>query len=42
MTVAAIQRHAADVSELAFEIKVVLLDLNQPQRYREACASYFD
>jgi hypothetical protein len=36
---AVIQRYAADVSELAFETEVVLLDLNQPQQYQEACAS---
>lgn len=38
---AVIQRHAADVSELAFETVVVLLGLNQPREYQEARASYF-
>jgi len=38
---AVIQRHAKDVSELAFETEVVLLDLNQPQEYQKARASYF-
>jgi molybdenum cofactor cytidylyltransferase len=38
---AVIQRHAADVRELAFETEVVLLDLNQPQEYQKARASYF-
>ena len=36
-----IQQHAEDVSELAFETETVLLDLNRPQEYRRARASYF-
>jgi len=38
---AVIERHAADVSELPFETSVVLLDLNRPQEYQKARASYF-
>lgn len=38
---AVIARHEADVSELAFETAAVLLDLNQPQDYQQARASYF-
>ncbi len=38
---AVIRRHANDVTELAFETEVVLLDLNQPQEYQKARASYF-
>ena len=36
-----IARHAADVEELAFETPAVLLDLNRPQEYQKARASYF-
>lgn len=36
-----IDRHAADVEELAFETSAVLLDLNRPQEYQQARASYF-
>ncbi len=36
-----IARHAADVEELAFETSTVLLDLNRPQEYQQARASYF-
>src|SRR3990172_6925797 len=38
---AVIARHDADVTELAFETASVLLDLNQPQDYQQARASYF-
>ena len=38
---AVIERHAADVNELAFETSAVLLDLNRPQEYQKARASYF-
>ena len=38
---AVIARHEADVRELAFETPAVVLDLNQPQEYQEARASYF-
>ena len=38
---AVIARHEADVTELAFETAAVLLDLNQPQDYQRARASYF-
>jgi molybdenum cofactor cytidylyltransferase len=38
---AVIERHEEDVRELAFETSVVLLDLNRPQEYEEARASYF-
>ncbi|MDO8613714.1 MAG: nucleotidyltransferase family protein [Dehalococcoidia bacterium] len=38
---AVIARHEADVTELAFETASVLLDLNQPQEYQRARASYF-
>src|SRR3972149_6733628 len=38
---AVIARHEADVTELAFETASVLLDLNQPQEYQQARASYF-
>ena len=38
---AVIGRHAADVNELAFETSAVLLDLNRPQEYEKARASYF-
>ncbi len=38
---AVIERHAADVSELPFETSAVLLDLNRPQEYQKARASYF-
>jgi len=38
---AVIARHEADVTELAFETAAVLLDLNQPQDYQQARASYF-
>ena len=38
---AVIARHEADVTELAFETASVLLDLNQPQDYQQARASYF-
>ena len=38
---AVIQRHGKDIRELAFETEVVLLDLNQPQEYQKARASYF-
>jgi len=38
---AVIARHEADVTELAFETAAVLLDLNQPQEYQQARASYF-
>ena len=38
---AVIARHEADVRELAFETAAVLLDLNQPQEYQRARASYF-
>ena len=38
---AVIARHEADVTELAFETASVLLDLNQPQDYQRARASYF-
>ena len=36
-----IERHADEVRELAFEASVVLLDLNRPQEYEKARASYF-
>ncbi len=36
-----IARHAADVEELAFETPAVLLNLNRPQEYQKARASYF-
>src|SRR3972149_1760270 len=38
---AGIARDEADVTELAFETASVLLDLNQPQDYQAARASYF-
>ena len=38
---AVIARHEAEVRELAFETPAVVLDLNRPQEYREARASYF-
>ena len=38
---AVIERHAADVIELPFETSAVLLDLNRPQEYQKARASYF-
>ncbi len=38
---AVIERHAADVTELPFETSAVLLDLNRPQEYQKARASYF-
>ncbi len=38
---AVIERHAADVNELPFETSAVLLDLNRPQEYQKARASYF-
>ena len=38
---AVIERHAADVRELPFETPAVLLDLNRPQEYQKARASYF-
>ena len=38
---AVIERHAADVNELPFETSSVLLDLNRPQEYQKARASYF-
>ncbi len=38
---AIIEKHAEDVSELAFETESVLLDLNRPQEYQKARASYF-
>ena len=38
---AVIARHEADVTDLAFETAAVLLDLNQPQDYEQARASYF-
>jgi molybdenum cofactor cytidylyltransferase len=38
---AVIARHEADVNELAFETAAVLLDLNRPQEYEKARASYF-
>ena len=38
---AVIAAHEADVTELAFETAAVLLDLNQPQEYQRARASYF-
>ncbi len=38
---AVIERHEADVRELPFETSDVLLDLNRPQEYQEARASYF-
>lgn len=38
---AVIQRHSRDVKEVAFETEVVLLDLNRPQEYEKARASYF-
>jgi molybdenum cofactor cytidylyltransferase len=38
---AIITRHEADVRELAFETAAVVLDLNQPQEYQRARASYF-
>ncbi len=36
-----IARHAADVEELAFETTTVLLNLNRPQEYQKARASFF-
>ncbi len=38
---AIMERHAADVTELPFETSAVLLDLNRPQEYQKARASYF-
>jgi molybdenum cofactor cytidylyltransferase len=38
---AVIQRHAKAVKEVTFETEVVLLDLNRPQEYEKARASYF-
>lgn len=38
---AVIQRHAEHVRELPFETEVVLLDLNRPQEYEKARATYF-
>ena len=38
---AVIERHAADVTERPFETSAVLLDLNRPQEYQKARASYF-
>jgi molybdenum cofactor cytidylyltransferase len=38
---AIMERHAEDVNELAFEAETVLLDLNRPQEYEQARASYF-
>ncbi len=38
---AVIERHAADVDELPFETSAVLLNLNRPQEYQKARASYF-
>jgi molybdenum cofactor cytidylyltransferase len=38
---AIIDRHAEDVRELTFEAETVLLDLNRPQEYQKARASYF-
>ena len=38
---AVIERHSADVHELPFETSAVLLDLNRPQEYQKARASYF-
>lgn len=38
---AVIAGHEADVQEVAFETPVVLLDLNRPQEYQKARASYF-
>ncbi len=38
---AVIERHAADVNGLPFETSAVLLDLNRPQEYQKARASYF-
>lgn len=35
------RRHEGDVSEVAFDTPVVLLDINQPQEYERARASYF-
>jgi molybdenum cofactor cytidylyltransferase len=38
---AVVERHAEDVRELAFETSAVLLDLNRPEEYEQAHASYF-
>lgn len=38
---AVIERHAEEVRELPFETPAVLLDLNRPEDYQEARASYF-
>jgi molybdenum cofactor cytidylyltransferase len=38
---AVIREHAKDVKEVAFETEVVLLDMNRPQEYEKARASYF-
>ena len=38
---ALIERHAAEVSEIAFESETVLLDLNRPQEYERGRARYF-
>jgi molybdenum cofactor cytidylyltransferase len=38
---AIIEKHAEDVSQLAFESESVLLALNGPQEYQKARASYF-
>jgi len=35
------RRHEGEVSEVSFDTPVVLLDINQPQEYERARASYF-
>ena len=35
------RRHEGEVSEVPFDTPVVLLDINQPQEYQRARASYF-
>jgi len=38
---AVIRRHAKDIKQVAFETEVVLLDMNRPQEYQQARASFF-
>lgn len=38
---AVLQAHAADVAEVPFDTPVVLLDLNEPEQYRQARETYF-
>ncbi len=38
---AVMRRHESQIEEVAFDTPVVLLDINQPQEYEKARASYF-